>query len=69
MNFDTNLELQLEILTLLKNIEKFNKLSWGTSQLENRLEFCQAQLSRHLKASNDDFHFPLVNEHRFQNCI
>lgn len=50
MDFDTNLELQLEILTLVKNIEKFKKMGWSTSSLKNRLDTCRAQLKKHNKS-------------------
>ena len=43
MDFDTNLELQLEILTLDKNIMQFKKYGWSTDNLQKRLKFCRSK--------------------------
>jgi|GEM_PF-6043761 hypothetical protein len=43
MNFDTNLELQLEILTLVKNIKQFNNNGWCTDNLKKRLKICRSK--------------------------
>jgi hypothetical protein len=66
MDFDTKLELQLEILTLTNNIEMFSKLGWSTSHLKCRLDSCHSQLGKIIQASNDTFPFPNENERRYQ---
>ena len=43
MDFDKNLELQLEILTLVKNIKQFKKYGWNTEKLQKRLRFCRTK--------------------------
>jgi hypothetical protein len=68
MDFDTRLELQLEILTLVNNIEKFAKLGWSTASLKSRLEFCHSQLGMLMQASNDSFSLPNAKEPRYQYC-
>jgi hypothetical protein len=49
---DRKLELQLEILTLSNNIEKFSKFGWSTERLQNRLDFCFAQIQSHVLRKN-----------------
>jgi hypothetical protein len=68
MDFDTKLELQLEILTLVNNIEKFSKLGWNTASLQNRLKDCLSQSVGIVQASNDSFQRPNINEQRYQHC-
>ena len=68
MDFDTKLELQLEILTLVNNIEKFKKFGWSTASLQSRLEFCHSRLGVLMQASNDSFPIPNLTEPRYQYC-
>jgi len=49
---DRKLELQLEILTLSNNIEKFSKFGWSTERLQNRLDFCFTQIQSHVLRQN-----------------
>ena len=69
MNFDRSLELQLEILTLLKNVEKFNELGWSTASLKNRLEICRSQLSELKSASTVSFHPLFIEDQRNSCCV
>ena len=69
MNFDRTLELQLEILTLIKNIEKFNELGWSTASLESRLDICRSQLNELKSAGPVSFHSLLIKNQRHSCCV
>lgn len=46
MDLDTKLELQLEILTLDRNIKQFKKNGWSTENMKARLKACRSKLKK-----------------------
>jgi hypothetical protein len=69
MDFDTSLELQLEILTLVKNIKQFKKYGWSTENLQNRLKFCRSKQKVLKVLDENSFKTNFIKQQSYRCCV